>query len=223
MMNTKHNKWMVRWFIIIYFFGAVPIGVVVTALSQVLSCSLSKTEHTFYTLMTAYLIIGIIALLLYGKDMLSEIKKENSVMMLIKKIFLSSMVLLIIEAAANVIYGILGGTETQNEKILNISIRTPIFVFGALLVMVILAPIVEEIIFRFILQNYLNKKVSRYSSVVSIVGTSIIFAMFHAGVTPEITVYIVIGMVLGFAYKKTDNLVVVIVAHMINNLIAYLI
>lgn len=57
MMSTKHNKWMVRWFIITYFFGAVPIVVVVTALSQALSCSLSKTEHIFYTLMTAYLII----------------------------------------------------------------------------------------------------------------------------------------------------------------------
>ena len=81
---------------------------------------------------------------------------------------------------------------------------------------VIVGPIIEEIIFRYILINKLNSFNNRF---ISIVISSIIFALAHNGIINIIYTFI-LGMILGIIYIKDKNLLNSIVLHSSANLIS---
>ena len=80
---------------------------------------------------------------------------------------------------------------------------------------VILAPIVEEIVFRGIFFNLLNRK---RSTLFAMIVSSLIFGLLHAQTMVPTAV---IGFVLCFIYHRTGSLLLVIAGHMVNNLIAF--
>lgn len=80
---------------------------------------------------------------------------------------------------------------------------------------VILAPIVEEIIFRGIFFNLLAKKRSALSAMII---SSLFFGLLHATTMVPTAV---IGFVLCFIYHKTGNLFLAMAAHAFNNFIAF--
>ncbi|MGB4590167.1 MAG: type II CAAX endopeptidase family protein [Clostridiaceae bacterium] len=81
---------------------------------------------------------------------------------------------------------------------------------------VLLAPVVEEIVFRGILFNLLNKK---RGLIFSMIVSSVFFGVLHAETMIPTTV---IGFVLCFIYQKTGSLKLSIAGHMFNNLVAFL-
>jgi len=83
------------------------------------------------------------------------------------------------------------------------------------LVIVILAPIVEEIMFRGFLLNRWQRK---YGAIKSVVLSSMIFALFHV----EIIGGFVFGVVLSLIYLRTRSLFGPIIVHISNNLIVVL-
>lgn len=87
--------------------------------------------------------------------------------------------------------------------------------FMIFLAIVVLAPIVEEIIFRGILFNLIAK---RKSALFAMVVSSLIFGFLHAETMVPTAV---IGFVLCFIYHKTGNLYLAMAAHAFNNLIAF--
>ena len=84
------------------------------------------------------------------------------------------------------------------------------------LVIVILAPIVEEIMFRGFLLNRWQRK---YGAITSVVLSSMIFALFHV----EIIGGFVFGVVLSLIYMRTHSLFGPIIVHISNNLIVVLV
>ncbi|MFH5836389.1 type II CAAX prenyl endopeptidase Rce1 family protein [Proteiniclasticum sp. C24MP] len=80
---------------------------------------------------------------------------------------------------------------------------------------VILAPIVEEIVFRGIFFNLLNKK---RSTLTAMIVSSLVFGFLHAETMVPTAV---IGFVLCFIYHRTGSLLLVMAGHMVNNLIAF--
>lgn len=80
---------------------------------------------------------------------------------------------------------------------------------------VILAPIVEEIVFRGIFFNLLNKK---KSTLFAMIVSSLIFGLLHAQTMVPTAV---IGFVLCFIYHRTGSLLLVMAGHMVNNFIAF--
>ncbi len=82
---------------------------------------------------------------------------------------------------------------------------------------VILAPIIEEFIFRGVFFNLLSKK---KSTVFALVASSLLFGALHV-VTAVPTA--VIGFVLAFIYHKTGSLRLVILGHMANNFFAFMV
>lgn len=80
---------------------------------------------------------------------------------------------------------------------------------------VILAPIVEEIVFRGIFFNLLNR---RKSTLFAMVVSSLVFGLLHAQTMVPTAV---IGFVLCFIYHRTGSLLLVMAGHMVNNLIAF--
>ena len=80
----------------------------------------------------------------------------------------------------------------------------------------IFAPICEEIIFRFGIYEYLNKK--GISSIFSIIITSITFAIIHFYGINATIILVIISYIWNYTYYKTNNLLYPILLHFIHNL-----
>ena len=80
------------------------------------------------------------------------------------------------------------------------------------------APIFEEIIFRFGLYEYLNKKIK--SKVIVMLLTSIIFSAIHFYGIDGFVILLVISLIWNYSYFKTDNLIYPIILHFIHNIYA---
>lgn len=84
-----------------------------------------------------------------------------------------------------------------------------------MLAVVILAPVIEEFVFRGIIFASLEK----YGAGFAIVASSIVFGIAH--ITPGSFIFATgAGLVFGFVYHKTRNLWVAVAIHFLNNLLA---
>lgn len=80
--------------------------------------------------------------------------------------------------------------------------------------LVILAPIAEEMLFRYALGTIINNKY------VFIVVSTLLFAVIH-GVGIVTIIYALLGLILTLIYVKTDkNITASIFAHMLNNIVS---
>lgn len=82
---------------------------------------------------------------------------------------------------------------------------------------VIVGPIIEEIIFRYLIFDLIKEKRSTFDSALI---TSIIFALVHFDIKKMIFAF-AIGLILNKIYIKTNNIVYPIMGHIIINLVGY--
>ena len=101
----------------------------------------------------------------------------------------------------------------NNQKIPTINIY--IALFGS----VIIGPILEELVFRYLIYNNLNKFNKKNTSIIL---SSIIFALVHNGFINIVYAFI-IGTILTIIYSKNKNINEVIILHMVANLMSLLI
>lgn len=91
--------------------------------------------------------------------------------------------------------------------------------FGGILMIitvVIIAPIFEEIIFRFAI---IEKIKTKYSDIIAITLSSVIFALIHSyGLLGSISIFIMF-IIIAYIYVRTKNLIYPIVIHFVNNVI----
>jgi len=123
----------------------------------------------------------------------------------------------ITQIAAAIIEQAIFGTPVQSkntEKIIRLSTISPYVI----LVVVIVGPILEEIIFRKIIFGELYKKTNFW---IAGIISSLLFALLHAD--GHIILYGSIGLVLCYLYRKTKRIVVSMVAHGTMNTIAVLV
>lgn len=88
---------------------------------------------------------------------------------------------------------------------------------GAFLLGSLVAPVVEEIFFRGVLQNIIRAKVGAWGG---ILGSSAVFAGLHPQLPVGLLPLFGIGCVLAYLYEMTDSLVPSMVAHSLNNTVA---
>jgi membrane protease YdiL (CAAX protease family) len=88
------------------------------------------------------------------------------------------------------------------------------------IVMIFFVAVVEELLFRVVLQRQL---IDRSGAVVGILLTSVIFGAMHAGYANvyELLFATAAGVVLGVAFYKTRNLAFVVTIHAINNIVLF--
>ena len=103
---------------------------------------------------------------------------------------------------------ILFAMNLGNEVNININIVFDIICSG------VVGPIFEETLFRYSFINYLKKF---NSTKMSIIISSIVFAICHTGITTIIYAFI-IGLVNSYLYIKKKNILVPIVIHMSANI-----
>lgn len=101
----------------------------------------------------------------------------------------------------------------NNQKIPTINIY--IALFGS----VIIGPILEELVFRYLIYNNLNKFNNKNTSIIL---SSLIFALVHNSFINIVYAFI-IGTILTIIYSKNKNIKEVIILHMVANLMSLLI
>lgn len=118
----------------------------------------------------------------------------------------------------NIVTAIIGVFKQSSVENPIINVSMGINTMTALVFMVILAPIAEEIIFR----KLLIDRVSRYGEGLAIVLSGLMFGLFHANLN-QFAFTFVMGCFYGFIYAKTGRVVYCILLHMVNNFFASII
>lgn len=89
----------------------------------------------------------------------------------------------------------------------------------SILMLVVLAPVMEEVLFRGILLESVR---SKHSAGRAIVVSALMFGVIHF-IPQQVVNAFAIGLILGYIYVRTESLWPVIVIHALNNAMAYVI
>lgn len=111
-------------------------------------------------------------------------------------------------------------SESANQSALKSMLGSPIGIIALFFSAVIVAPILEEILYRHFISLFFNHTIYGY------ICSTIYFAFLHvanAGDFNNIFPYFALGIVSGFIYYYSKNLVPCIAIHFIANLVAFII
>ena len=111
--------------------------------------------------------------------------------------------------------GLLKGSSVDNVVATVTSNINPLTI---ILIMVVCAPIMEELMFR----KLLIDRTYKYGEGMSIVFSGLVFGLFHGNLNQFIYAFF-IGIFFGFIYVKTKNVIHTIILHMIINFIGSLV
>ncbi|SCS42575.1 CPBP family intramembrane glutamic endopeptidase [Staphylococcus caeli] len=113
--------------------------------------------------------------------------------------------------------------QTQNDKLIESMYQSPLAIALSFFTIVIIAPVTEEFLFRYLLIGELGKK---FNFIVMSVVSVLVFASLHvtSAKSPlEIVMYIIIAVGIVYVYLKTQrSLATAIALHAMNNLFAYI-
>lgn len=110
------------------------------------------------------------------------------------------------------IIGILKGSSVTNNILAVASSANP---WTNLLIMVICAPIAEELLFR----KLLIDRTIKYGEGCAIFFSGLFFGLFHGNLNQFVYAF-VMGLFFGFIYIRTRNIIYTILMHMLNNFIS---
>lgn len=86
-------------------------------------------------------------------------------------------------------------------------------IYGAILKVVIIAPVIEELIFRGLIMHGLMRNYSKFTAVFV---SALLFALFHLNPW-QFPATIILGILLGIVMLRTRNIYLCILGHAINN------
>ena len=110
------------------------------------------------------------------------------------------------------ITAIIGAIKQSEVENVMATLTGQISLWCNFLIVVIAAPIMEELLFR----KFLIDRTSRYGQGVSIVLSGLLFGLFHGNLNQFVYAFL-IGVFFGFIYVKTRNIIYTIILHMITN------
>lgn len=214
--NLKHRAWYVAKVILWYFFYQLVSTYGFYALDKCAAWIAGNGETTLFTdnaLLAASLFLSALLmiwhLITFGYVKISSrFFSEVTLSVLIKSVALifGSMYVL------NVAMEWIALPDFMEDTFLELS-DEPL----AALSMALLAPIVEEMMFRGAIQGYLMRRCS--NAWTGIIITAVIFGAIH--MNPQQVVYAtLLGIIFGWIYYRTRSLLPVIAGHVLNNSIA---
>ncbi|MCY7160658.1 CPBP family intramembrane metalloprotease [Streptococcus mitis] len=111
--------------------------------------------------------------------------------------------------------------SVNQQMVTDLTLSQPLFSF---FVVVIFAPLTEELIFRGMLARYLfPKQDNSKQTMIFLLVSSVLFALIHfPGDVQQFLVYASLGFSLGLAYISGKGLIYSISLHALNNLVSFL-
>lgn len=194
---------------------------VITVIASMGITNVSAERKSAYVFFFVNMTLAITASILYHDILISDFRKLGARQFCILTV-LTSMLFLFANLLGTVLYSSFFSPSTSNQEIIQSHVN--MFPIEMFITIVFFAPVVEETIFRYIVQNRVKRMFVQVKAKASaaIVITAAIFALFHGGFTVESIPYFFGGLAISAAYDKTDNYLLVICAHSINNLVATL-
>lgn len=116
--------------------------------------------------------------------------------------------------------GVTGELSSHNQDILNAT--AAVLPFLAFIRSVVYAPIVEEVIFRYILQGWLREKIKKGGVFFAVLISATLFALGHVAAPADLIQYLPLGLLLGVIYEKERCISLTICIHSVNNLVAFI-
>lgn len=199
------------------FIYSVLVFVVQIISMNVLNLCSETVQQNFgiiITMLPAYLICVPVAMLLINKTAKpAQIHKEK---MSVGELFCAFLVAEAFMYAGNLIGNIIGSVIALIPKASNVNPLLNLLgqssLIQTVLVIAIAAPIAEELIFR----KALMDKLGRYGDKTAIVVSAVAFSLFHGNIIQFIYAFLV-GLVLGYVYRKSGNILYSIILHILIN------
>lgn len=159
-----------------------------------------------------------------GLAVLPYYKKEKSFIKNKKSLSVQEMVVLVVAGALlslgiNFVFSVIGFTQSseQYQQVAEVQFALPLWL--AVLFYGMLSPVVEEMVFRGIVYNGLNRNMTKGFS---IIGSALLFGAFHGNVVQMIYAGIM-GVGMAWIYQKYHNLWAPILFHGAANIAVYFI
>jgi uncharacterized protein len=214
--------WILLTYVIMQFSNILGVPLLIKSGlydGQGSSKEILSTAITHWTI-GAFFVATIITLILLSKDLKETTPSRNrasvseAIGWSIGGLFLAFFTQMIAGMIEVYVLGIQPGSE-NTQMIVQLSKVTPLFI----IVVAILGPILEEIVFRYILFGALRKRLNFFFSALI---SSFIFAIVHQDFT-HLLIYTSMGFVFAFLYVKTQRIIVPILAHTLMNGVVMLI
>ena len=201
--------------IVIYAVQLIAIGIGNAVIPQYMSDgSIATAVYMIPTYLISYpIMIALISRVPVEQEVIE--KKKMTVGQWIVAFIMSYALVYICNIIGSVITAIIGVFKQSavENPILNVTMEMN--TLTTFIIMVICAPIVEEIIFR----KLLIDRASKYGEGLAILLSGTMFGLFHANLNQFVFTF-VMGCFYGFIYTRTRNVIYSILLHMLNNFIA---
>ncbi|MBC1333875.1 CPBP family intramembrane metalloprotease [Listeria booriae] len=215
------------WYVLLTYFAAyfssligAPIVMgILRAVTDLSSTQIVTYASVYWSVFSNFIAVIIVWLLLRKQPRSTKIEQSQPASVGVSVIYavLGFVALLIGQYIAIAIMSMFGvGGASQNTEMLGELARAVplMIVFTS-----VLAPILEEIVFRKIIYGGLASGMNIH---VAAVISSLFFGLMHMDLA-YLLVYFVIGLILCYMYTKTKRIAVPIAAHMLMNVIAMII
>lgn len=177
----------------------------------------NKEQFLSYSLCGLNFVLALSAVWIYHTDLITDVRSRGWKKFTLQ-VLLSSIVAVGTNFVGYTIYLNIAKRASSNQEVLDsVQYVAPL---ALIITSIVLAPIVEETIFRHVIQKWLK---SKCGAAIAIAITSILFALVHGGFSFDIFPYLLAGIALGIIYEKTGSYAVVVCAHMVNNLVSQLV
>ncbi|MBC2316952.1 CPBP family intramembrane metalloprotease [Listeria booriae] len=220
-MNRRYWYVLLTYFVAYFssLIGAPIIMGILRAVTDLSSTQIVTYASVYWSVFSNFIAVIIVWLLLRKQPRSTKIEQGQPASAGVSVIYavLGFVALLIGQYIAIAIMSMFGvGGASQNTEMLGELARAVplMIVFTS-----VLAPILEEIVFRKIIYGGLA---SRMNIHVAAVISSLFFGLMHMDLA-YLLVYFVIGLILCYMYTKTKRIAVPIAAHMLMNVIAMII
>ncbi|MCU7754102.1 type II CAAX endopeptidase family protein [Bacillus cereus] len=211
----KTNKKDLIMLVVFTMFVIFQIGVLILV-GVLLLTNVNLVESEFATTVAAFIVPAIIGISFYRKEILQSFSyfKEKTIL---KVISIPMVVLLTLILETFVTKFLVNTDQSVNQDLVNQAASEVPFIFAVLLVGVV-GPIVEEIVFRYILVNKFSSYVgTAIASIVSI----LLFTVLHSQNLSDFAIYLPGSVIYTVAYLISKrSLAYIIAIHVLNNVLS---
>ncbi|QNQ81194.1 type II CAAX endopeptidase family protein [Lactobacillus sp. PV034] len=184
--------------------------------------TISALRIALIIIVTAVLIWGLYAIYKYQLKVENEWKFNQKPHWDLRRVFIAFGAFVLIVVMQIIFISYIGGNSTStNQKAIEEIQKSVNPIFN--LMLVVLAPICEELIFRGMFFNTFFPVENIYTKWIGIITSGFVFAFGHDPAMDKfIFLYWMMGSILAWTYVKTKDIRYSVLAHMLNNLLSLL-
>lgn len=201
---------------------SLPVIFVVEVIFVIILDS-SGMEENYISALTTIIFSSVLAayaLRLYFREFVDSAQRMGRRSFLLTLVIGSLLVLYCNVLGGIIRAGVTGELSSHNQDILNAT--AAVLPFLAFIRSVVYAPIVEEVIFRYILQGWLREKIKKGGAFFAVLISATLFALGHVAAPADLIQYLPLGLLLGVIYEKERCISLTICIHSVNNLVAFI-